>query len=120
MKNLYSSLRSVVFVSLFSIGFHAHAGFEFYAEHPHAPQLGALNVRSGHLEDLVLYDGAIYAGYGTHFNHSFPVQICGITPPSTDFVCETTIDSEGAGHFRLLDGNLYVAGIDPRPSNQDF
>jgi len=62
----------------------------------------------------------MYAGYGNFGNHSFDTRICGITPPSTTFVCEQNIDSEAIGHFRQLDGNLYVAGIDPRAPAQHF
>jgi len=39
---------------------------------------------------------------------------------SNQFTCPFSIDSEGAGHFRNIDGRLYIAGIDPRPPESHF
>jgi len=107
---------SLKFYLLFTISFlgveKAAAEFEFYTDHPFAGQLGA----SGDLiEDLMFYQGAVYAGYGNFGNHTFDTKICGFTPPSRTFECPEIIQSEGAAHFRNIDDKLYIAGIDPKP-----
>lgn len=104
--------------ALVFISSQASASFTFYAAHPHAAQLSA---GSDNIEDLMLYRGSIYSGYGTHANHSNPLSVCSFTPPSTRFSCPITIDSEGAAHFRNIDNKLYIVGIDPRaPSNHFY
>ena len=115
-----SKLKYILITIAISYCHIASANFEFFAEHFEAKQLGAIDNLSGQINDLVLHNGTIYAGYGTHANHSLVTQICGFTPPDNTFICERTIDSEGAAHFRSLNGSLYVAGIDPRAPNQDF
>jgi len=119
IKNMRRKKNIFTLIALFFVAFYydALAKFEFYAEHPFALQLSSLSV---HLNDLTLYNGTIFIGYGDFGNHDFDTQICGVTPPETTLVCEETIQSEAAAHFRTLDGNLYVAGIDPREPNSDF
>lgn len=110
-------IRTLVCAALLLITGKAHSAFELFSEHPFAPEVGEANDQ---IEDLVLYNGTIYAGYGTHSNHTFTTRICGFTPPSNQFVCPFSFDSEGAGHFRDIDNKLYIAGIDPRPPQQHF
>jgi len=107
----------VAFAVSFSFIDHALAKFDFFAEHPFANEIGISNDQ---IEDLMFYQGSIYAGYGTHANHSFATRICGFTPPNRTFECPEVFDSEGAGHFRNIDNKLYIAGIDPRPPASHF
>ena len=110
--------RILLFVLLLVLKSNAYGAFSLFSTHPYAIQLSSTGGDT--IEDLRLFNNKIYAGYGNYNNHTNPTRVCAFQPPSNQFVCETTIDSETVHHFRIIGNTMYVIGGDPRPSNFDF
>ena len=99
----------------------SHATFTYVTTHQYAIQQPTQKVVSGVLRNcdgrtiktLDRYQSSIYAGYGDWGCNTGPIRMCRLTPPSNNFVCEFTFNTEAVESYRALNGDLFAVGADP-------
>lgn len=67
--------------------------------------------------DMQAFDGAIHLGHGDSIDNWGPIPLWRIDPASGALSSQFTTSDEQVDEFRVLDGELYVPGHDPR---EDF
>ncbi|HET7459731.1 MAG TPA: hypothetical protein VFJ82_00730, partial [Longimicrobium sp.] len=64
--------------------------------------------------DLQLFGGVIHVGHGDSTDNWGPIAIWSLDPATGGLINEFTTSEEQVDEFRVLDGELYVPGHDPR------
>lgn len=64
--------------------------------------------------DMQLFGGRIWLGHGDTIDNWGPIPIWSLDPATGALAAEYTTDEEQVSVFRVLDGELYAPGIDPR------
>jgi hypothetical protein len=72
--------------------------------------------------DMQVYQGRIYLGHGNSSNfqpspNAGPIPVIYYEPDTGQFVEEYTVDEEQIDIFRVIDGQLFIPGHDPRGSS---
>lgn len=74
--------------------------------------------RSGGVErnpwDIELYNGRLYVGSGDYDRNCGPIYVWCYDFEKKAFEIDTVLEDEQITRFRLIDGKLYVPGIDPK------
>jgi hypothetical protein len=63
--------------------------------------------------DLQAFEGKLYLGYGDFKRNSGPTDIWYYDLKDKVFVKQDQIEDEVADHYRVIDGRLYLPGMDP-------
>jgi hypothetical protein len=63
---------------------------------------------------LQIFDGKLYLGHGDWGENSGPTDIWCYDLHKKEFVKQGQIEDEAAEHFRIINGKLYVPGMDPQ------
>src|SRR5437588_2697299 len=66
------------------------------------------------ISDLQAFDGKLYVGHGDIVLNSGPTDIWYYDLRKKAFVKQGQIEDEAADHYRILNGRLYLPGMDPR------
>lgn len=66
------------------------------------------------VSDLQAFNGRLYVGHGDIKLNSGPTDIWYYDLRTRAFVRQGEIEDEAADHYRIIDGRLYLPGIDPR------
>ena len=64
------------------------------------------------LWDLQAFDGKLFVGYGDWDVNTGPTDVISFDPKAGIFAHETTLPEEAIDRYRVLDGALYVPGVD--------
>lgn len=63
--------------------------------------------------DMQSYNGKIYLGYGDYDKNTGPTPIICYDPSSSKFITEYSAQDEEINTYKVLNGQLYVSGLDP-------
>jgi hypothetical protein len=66
------------------------------------------------ISDLQEFDGKLYVGHGDIVLNSGPTDIWYYDLHKKEFVKQGQIEDEAADHYRVINGRLYLPGMDPR------
>lgn len=66
------------------------------------------------ITDLHHFNGKLYLGHGDWGENSGPTDIWYFDLKENRFVKQGQIDDEAAEHYRIIEGKLYVPGMDPQ------
>ncbi len=66
------------------------------------------------ISDLQAFDGKLYVGHGDIVLNSGPTDIWYYDLHKKAFVKQGQIEDEAADHYRIINGRLYLPGMDPR------
>src|SRR5262245_46571166 len=66
------------------------------------------------VSDLQVFDGKLYIGHGDIVLNSGPTDVWYYDLRKKAFVKQGQIEDEAADHYRIINGRLYLPGMDPR------
>lgn len=72
------------------------------------------------IQDLMVFDGIVFIGYGDWNANTGPVVAGGWDISAADFVTEATLDTENNWMHRIVAGRLIIPFIDPRAETADL
>jgi hypothetical protein len=64
--------------------------------------------------DMQTYNGRIYFGHGDYDKNAGPIPVIYYDPANNKFVTQYTVNDESIEKFKVLNGELYIPGIDSR------
>ncbi|MDJ0304940.1 hypothetical protein [Dehalobacter sp.] len=64
--------------------------------------------------DMQVFNGHIYLGHGDFNTSSGPIPVIYFDPATSKFVTHFTVDEEEINVFRVVNGKLFIPGIDAR------